>query len=144
MKRRFTAVITGLMLLFSASLVLAGNPVINDQASLAGLKKGKGVLAVTGSTKVGGNYYPLEFHRTLAVGSSWGNAFKSWYNYFGSSDDEWFLGMVILGDPALYIKDGKNIRTLSRNTFSQLVPPDDDSISLMGENLILFDDLYIE
>lgn len=108
---------------------------------LTGTDKG---LAVTGSTKVGGNYYPLEFHRTLAVGSSWGNAFKSWYNYFGSSDDEWFLGMVILGDPALYIKDGKNIRTLSRNTFSQLVPPDDDSISLMGENLILFDDLYIE
>ena len=46
MKPRFIAVITGLMLLFSASLVLAGNPVINDQAALAGLKTGKGVFLI--------------------------------------------------------------------------------------------------
>ena len=46
MKRRFTAVITGWLLLFSASLVLAGSPVINDQASLAGQKTGKGVFLI--------------------------------------------------------------------------------------------------
>lgn len=46
MKHRFIAVITGLILLFSGPLVLAGSPVINDQAALAGLKTGKGVFLI--------------------------------------------------------------------------------------------------
>lgn len=101
-------------------------------------------LAVTGSTKTGGNYYPLEFHRTLMAGSSWGNAFKSWYNYYGSSDDQWFLGMVILGDPTLKINDAEVDRSLSRNSFSQLIPPDEETALRLGRNLALFDDLKFE
>ena len=46
MKRRFLTLVTGLLLLFSGSLVLAGNPVVNDQAALAGLKTGKGVFLI--------------------------------------------------------------------------------------------------
>lgn len=96
-------------------------------------------LALTGSTKVGGNYYPLEFHRTLILGSSWGNAFKSWYNYFGRKDDEWFLGMVILGDPALVIKDSTIDRSLSRSSFSSIFPPTDADVNHMGLKLIDFE-----
>ncbi len=92
-------------------------------------------LALTGSTKVGGNYYPLEFHRTLILGSSWGNAFKSWYNYYGSKDDEWFLGMVILGDPALVIKDSTIDRSLSRSSITGIFPPDDKDVIKMGLKL---------
>ena len=97
-------------------------------------------LAVTGSTKVGGNYYPLEFHRTLTVGSSWGNAFKSWYNYYGKKDDEWFLGMVILGDPTLNIKDSEIDRSLSRSSFQSIIPPSEETIEIMGNNLADFED----
>lgn len=98
-------------------------------------------LAVTGSTKVGGNFYPLEFHRTLTLGSNWGNAFKSWYNYYGSQDDEWFLGMVILGDPALHIKDIEISRSLGRSSFSEIIPPASETIELLGKNLSDFEDL---
>lgn len=58
-------------------------------------------LAVLGSTKIGGNYYPVEFHRSLARGSSWGRAFAVWYDAYGKQSDEWFLGMEIFGCPAL-------------------------------------------
>ncbi len=97
-------------------------------------------LAVTGSTKVGGNYYPLEFHRTLTVGSNWGNAFKSWYNYYGKKDDEWFLGMVILGDPSLYLKDIQVDRSLSRSALQSILPPSEEEIGSIAENLIIFDE----
>jgi hypothetical protein len=60
-------------------------------------------LATLGSTKVGGNYYPLSFNITLSKGGTWGDAFKVWYNYYGVSDDSWFLGMMILGDPLLKV-----------------------------------------
>lgn len=96
-------------------------------------------LAVTGSTKVGGNFYPLEFHRTLTLGSNWGNAFKSWYNYYGSKDDEWFLGMVILGDPALHIKDAEIDRSLSRSSFSEIIPPAEEAVKELGKNLTDFE-----
>ena len=46
MKRRYTTFLTGIMLLLVGHLVLAGNPVINDQAALADLKVGKGVFLV--------------------------------------------------------------------------------------------------
>jgi len=90
------------------------------------------------------NYYPLEFHRTLAAGSSWGNAFKSWYNYYGKSDDSWFLGMVILGDPALKIQDMTADRALSRGAFDQIIPPDRETVSRIAGQLTLFDSLDFE
>jgi intracellular sulfur oxidation DsrE/DsrF family protein len=46
MKSRFTAFLTGIMLLFAGHLVLAGNPAINDQAALGDLKVGKGVFLI--------------------------------------------------------------------------------------------------
>ena len=98
-------------------------------------------IAITGSTKVGGNYYPLEFHRTLTLGSNWGNAFKSWYNYYGKNNDEWFLGMVILGDPSIKIKDAKIDRSLDRSSFQSIIPPSQETIRAMGENLVGFEGL---
>ncbi|MCP4162658.1 MAG: hypothetical protein GY760_21545 [Deltaproteobacteria bacterium] len=97
-------------------------------------------LAVTGSTKVGGNYYPLEFHRTLTVGSNWGNAFISWYNFYGKKDDSWFLGMTILGDPALHIKDSDVDRSLSRASFKAIIPPSEEEINSIAKDLTDFED----
>jgi hypothetical protein len=62
-------------------------------------------LAVLGSTKVGGNYYPRVFHYALAQGARWGDAYKCWYNEYGALDDKWFMGMVILGDPMLTLTE---------------------------------------
>ncbi|MBN2353363.1 MAG: hypothetical protein JXD23_12385 [Spirochaetales bacterium] len=60
-------------------------------------------LAVFGSTKVGGCYHPLVFNQVLSERGTWGDAFEIWYDYYGRTSDEWFLGMVILGDPALSV-----------------------------------------
>ncbi len=46
MKHRGTSFLAGIMLLLAGHLVLAGNPVINDQAALADLKVGKSVFLV--------------------------------------------------------------------------------------------------
>jgi hypothetical protein len=62
-------------------------------------------LAVMGSTKIGGNYYPRAFHYALAEGARWGDAFKCWYDAYGVTDDKWFMGMVILGDPMLALTE---------------------------------------
>ncbi len=60
-------------------------------------------LATVGTTKVGGMFSGMSFHSALADGSTWGEAFRQWYNAQGRYNDEWFLGMVILGDPLLVI-----------------------------------------
>jgi hypothetical protein len=60
-------------------------------------------LAILGSTKIGGSYRSLAFYDVLAKKGTWGDAYRNWYNYFGKSSDKWFLGMVILGDPALRV-----------------------------------------
>ena len=65
------------------------------------LAKTDSALAVFGSTKVGGCYYPLVFYQVLAQGGTWGDAYLNWYNYYGRRNDSWNLGMVILGDPTL-------------------------------------------
>ena len=72
MKHRFIAVITGLMLLFSGSLVLAGTPVINDQAALAGLKTGKGVFLIDI-----GDASKLNFYLEVIQGNRWGAVSRS-------------------------------------------------------------------
>jgi hypothetical protein len=46
---------------------------------------------------------PRLFHGALGNGSTWGEAYREWYNNNGNTDDEWFLGMVILGDPLLRV-----------------------------------------
>jgi hypothetical protein len=58
-------------------------------------------LATVGSTKTGAILYSDLFHDNLDNGKTWGEAFQNWYNGKGYSDDSWFLGMVILGDPLL-------------------------------------------
>ena len=61
-------------------------------------------LATIGSTKTGGIYQPATFHNRLAAGDPWGEAFRQWYNQTGRWDDEWYLGIVILGDPLLTLQ----------------------------------------
>jgi hypothetical protein len=68
-----------------------------------GIQNGYG-LASIGSTKLGGIYYAQPFHARLAAGETWGEAYRFWYNDTGKSDDDWFLGIVILGDPMLTIQ----------------------------------------
>ncbi|MDH3655279.1 MAG: hypothetical protein OEN21_13485 [Myxococcales bacterium] len=60
-------------------------------------------LAIVGSTKNGGIWHPDEFHTNLAYGTPWGESFRLWYNNYGNLDDEWHLGMVVLGDPLLML-----------------------------------------
>ena len=81
-------------------------------------------LATTGTTKPGGNYYPKAFHHLLAQGNTWGEAFRGWYNNFGVTDDKWFLGMVILGDPMLTIQPTVH-RILKTAPLTQ-IPPDEE------------------
>ncbi len=61
-------------------------------------------LATIGSTKTGGIHSPWTFHGRLAAGDCWGESFRRWYNGTGKWDDEWYLGIVILGDPLLTIR----------------------------------------
>lgn len=96
-------------------------------------------LLVTGSTKVGGNYYPLDLHRELSVGNSWGLAFRNWYNNYGKYDDEWFLGMALLGDPTLRIRNTGNRHTLAGAELQSVLPPLQGQRSLTGQVLMNFD-----
>ena len=77
-------------------------------------------LATIGSTKTGGIYMPQNFHARLAAGDTWGEAFRQWYNFTGRWDDEWHLGIVILGDPLLTI-DGD-----TRGLIETIVVPEPD------------------
>jgi hypothetical protein len=61
-------------------------------------------LAVMGTTKTGGNYYPQSFNLALAGGKTWGESFVKWWRTSSSSlDDKWYMGLVIFGDPMLTI-----------------------------------------
>ncbi len=70
------------------------------RAYLMGTDRG---LALTGTTKVGGMVTPRLFHQSLGDGHAFGESFRRWYNGNGATDDAWFLGMVIQGDPMLRI-----------------------------------------
>jgi hypothetical protein len=60
-------------------------------------------LAIIGSTKTGGIYTPWIFHSQLAAGTTWGESFRQWYNGNGKYNDEWYLGIIIAGDPLLTV-----------------------------------------
>lgn len=64
-------------------------------------------LATIGSTKAGGVYTPEIFHEQLADGYTWGEAYLEWYNEKGQKDDEWYLGIVVFGDPMLTLRNSK-------------------------------------
>lgn len=74
-----------------------------ENLAMAYLTKTDYALAAFGSTKVGGAYNSLAFYDVLSKNGTWGDAYKNWYANFGIRDDEWFLGMVIVGDPALHV-----------------------------------------
>jgi hypothetical protein len=59
-------------------------------------------IAVVGSTKTGGMYDADWFHESL-TSMTWGQAFKEWYAEVGALNDDWFLGMSIMGDPLLKV-----------------------------------------
>ena len=65
-------------------------------------------LATVGTTKIGGMYSPNHFFTPLMNGHPWGEAFLTWYNQTGRLDDEWWLGMMIQGDPLLTIDKDPN------------------------------------
>jgi hypothetical protein len=99
-------------------------------------------IATLGSTKIGGNYYPKVFHKVLSENGSWGDAFKAWYNDYGVTDDLWFMGMVILGDPMLIVskKVQKRLKPLS----TRLVPPGAEEIEDLQTIFLDFTDHYGE
>ncbi|MBW2586806.1 MAG: hypothetical protein JRD92_07675 [Deltaproteobacteria bacterium] len=85
--------------LFNCSAARFDNPNL-AQVYTVGTDHG---LAILGSTKVGSAQGSRVFHGGLAAGHSWGEAYRLWYNTKGKQNDEWHLGMVIMGDPLLRI-----------------------------------------
>ena len=94
-------------------------------------------LAVMGSTKVGGNYYPKVFHYALSEGARWGDAFNCWYNEYGATDDKWFMGMVILGDPMLALTE--DARFELKALTEDVPPPSREEIASLEEIMRIFE-----
>jgi hypothetical protein len=108
-----------------------------DNIAMTYLAKTDYALATIGSTKVGGNYYPLSFNTTLSRHGTWGDAFKVWYNHYGITDDSWFLGMMILGDPALTV----SVKAQSFELFSSastVIAPTAEEIDGLKKKFIEF------
>jgi hypothetical protein len=87
-------------------------------------------LATLGSTKTGGNYNPVAFNYVLQNQGTWGDAFKYWYNEIGATDDCWFLGMTILGDPALVMPVEKSGMALFNLEATE--PPAKDEMAILN------------
>lgn len=61
-------------------------------------------LAVMGTTKTGGNYYPQSFNNALSQGKTWGEAWVKWWSTGASSlESQWTMGLVLFGDPMLKV-----------------------------------------
>lgn len=76
-------------------------------------------LAVMGTTKTGGNYYPQSFNQHLASGKSWGESYVHWWNESSSAlEPKWTMGLVIFGDPMLKIT-----KTAKGNSVNSLINP---------------------
>jgi hypothetical protein len=63
-------------------------------------------LGAIGSTKAGGMLDSREFYAPLGQGRSIGESYKRWFDYvcqggYVSGEQEWTLGMTLLGDPFL-------------------------------------------
>jgi hypothetical protein len=99
-------------------------------------------LATIGSTKVGGNFYPKVFHYVLSGGGCWGEAYREWYNHFGVSNDEWFFGMIILGDPMLTVVKAP-VKRLKAEPLT-VMPPDEEQIEELKQKILRFTDDYGE
>lgn len=88
-------------------------------------------LAALGSTKVGGNFEPLEFHRNISMGNSWGRSYMNWYNRTGSFDDAWYLGMIIIGDPLLKLQFNDQHDSNGPMDMTSLIPPNSETRQTM-------------
>jgi len=99
-------------------------------------------LATHGSTKVGGNYHPKIFHYVLSRGGSWGEAYRAWYNNYGVTDDRWFLGMVILGDPMLVLTE--EVPRMIKAAPMTSIPPSQEQIDELMKRFLEFDGNYGE
>ena len=70
-------------------------------------------LTVVGSAKTGSMLDFRYFYEPIGKGSSFGSAFRKWFEYEypysddpgGYNDISWFYGMTILGDPTIIIKN---------------------------------------
>jgi hypothetical protein len=60
-------------------------------------------LATIGTTKPGSTLNQELFNTYLADGLCWGEAFRKWFNEYGSTNDSWHQGIVIMGDPLLTV-----------------------------------------
>lgn len=58
-------------------------------------------LALVGSTKTGAIWDSRLFHKRLSDGRTWGQAYIDWYNAVGVWNDNWHLGITLMGDPLL-------------------------------------------
>ena len=58
-------------------------------------------LAAIGPTNKGAVRNSSRLHEHLAARMSWGEAYLRWFNDEGKNDDEWHLGIVLMGDPLL-------------------------------------------
>lgn len=75
-----------------------------------------GLLAV-GSAKVGGMLDPEDFYAPMDDGISIGAAFQEWFTEVGITDESWFYGMCLVGDPALKPKQSGTMYTGPRRSF---------------------------
>ncbi len=86
-------------------------------------------LAVMGTTKTGGNYYPQSFNEYLADGGTWGESWVYWWNTGASSlESKWTMGLVIFGDPML-----KPNKTATKAGKVLSTAPDPETIEKMDE-----------
>jgi hypothetical protein len=99
-------------------------------------------IATLGSTKVGGNFYPKIFHYVLSRGGCWGEAYREWYNHFGRTNDEWFFGMIILGDPMLTMVKAPVKRVKAEPL--TVMPPDAEEIEELEQKFLEFTGDYGE
>jgi hypothetical protein len=82
-------------------------------------------LAVVGSTKTGAIINSRVFHRRLSEGRTWGRAYLDWYNEVGVNNDEWHLGIVLMGDPLLHLYPRADaLRQVSELSSSQPTSPE--------------------
>lgn len=75
-------------------------------------------LTVVGSAKTGSMLDFRYFYEPIGNGSSFGTAFRKWFEYeypYDNSDVSWFYGMTILGDPTLIIHCPTNFPPFGTN-----------------------------
>lgn len=92
-------------------------------------------LAAIGSTKTGAVARPHIFHGNLVVGRRWGEAYQVWFNEEGRTDDEWHLGVVIIGDPLLRLTGDLFPWGYGNNTSGWTPPGEVDDIGEIMERI---------